>query len=143
MIMSILDTKYHNYSEEELDLLYSLGIFYLEAGHYRSAEMIFQGLTTVAPSFADGWLASAATFFMLGNFDQAKRHAHQAMRLNPHTHQVQLLYVTILLSQNELSEAGTLLGEIKEQIDTRMIQNPDQIRYFKAQLSRFEFAQLN
>lgn len=140
--MSLLNVKSSSYSEEELDLLYSLGVFYLEAGHYRSAEMVFQGLTAIAPSFADSWLAASATFFMLGNFDQAKRHAHQAMRLNPHDVQVQLLYVTILLSQNELSEAGTLLGEIKEQIDTRVIQNPDQIRYFRAQLARFEFGQL-
>ncbi len=139
--MSLLDSRLSSYSEEELDLLYSLGVFYLEAGHYRSSEMIFQGLTVVAPGFSDSWLAAAATFFMLGNFDQARRYAHQAMRLTPHAIQVQLLYVTILLSQNELSEAGTLLGEIKEQIDTKLIQNPDQIRYFRAQLARFEFAQ--
>ena len=127
------------YSEEEIELIYSLGRNYLDLHFYNQAEKIFNGLVKINPDFFDAWTALSIVSFLKGNIDQAYNHAKQASRINSNSIEIQLLFVTILLSQRDYSTAGTYLGEIQELIDSGRIHNQDQIRYFKAQMLRFEY----
>ena len=128
-----------NYSERETELIYSLAILNLELGSYYKSQQLLAGLVEVAPTVHDYWIALALCQLLLNETSSAKLSAHQALRLQPESIRAKLLVVTIFLNLKEYYEAGTYLGEIKDQVDAGEVNSKDVIKYYKAQLARFEF----
>ena len=135
---SQMSNKLNSYSAEEVELIYSLGRFYLESGFYYSAEIIFNGLCTIAPDYVPAWIGRSIVKFIHNDIDNARADAHQAFRLIPESVEAQLMLITLLISSKDYSAAGTKLGEIQDLITNKRLNHPDLIRYFKAQLIRYE-----
>lgn len=128
-----------SYSDRETDLIYSLAVLNLEIGSYYKSQQLLLGLVEVAPTKHDYWIALSVCQLLLNEVDQAKLAAHQALRLQPDSIRSKLLVVTVFLNLREYSEAGTYLGEIKDQVDSSGGVSKDVIKYYQAQLARFEF----
>ena len=127
------------YSDREKDLIYSLAVLNLELGSYHKSQQLLAGLVEIAPTEHDYWISLSVCQLLLNEIDQAKLSAHQALRLQPTSIRAKLLVITIFLNLKEYSEAGTYLGEIKDQVDAGEVGNRDVVRYYQAQLARFEF----
>ena len=125
------------YSEEELANIYELGRFCLENGDFRRAEVIFNGVTAVAPDFAPAWLGKAYLHTQGRNFDEAVEASRQALRVEPDSVVAMLFLVTSLLTVGDYNSAGTYLGEVSERMESANL-HPNVVRFFKAQLARFQ-----
>lgn len=126
------------YSDEEIAHIYELGRLCLENGDIRRAEVVFEGITKIAPEFAPGWLGAAYIYIQNKNLDDAIYAARQAMRLDPDFSEAMLYLVSCLLTVGDYSAAGTYLGEIGEKIEGGSITHPNMIRFYKAQLARYQ-----
>lgn len=126
------------YSREELENLYALGHFYLENGQWSEAESIMLGLCDVAPELALGWLGLGYVNFMNGRMDEALKSARAAQRAEPSSPEAQLMIITCLINMGDFNTAGSMLGEIGDRVAAQEITNPSLVRYFRAQLSRYE-----
>lgn len=131
----------NGYTQEEMELLYSLGKTYIDITSYNSAEKIFNGLITIDPDHVSSWIALSVINFIRGDLDASYSQAKQALRINSNLAEAQLVLITVLLSQSDYTTAGAYLGEVKELVDSKRIQKQDLVRYFKAQLLRFEYRQ--
>ena len=126
------------YSEEEISTIYELGRLYLESGLFPAAENIMRGLTEVVPDFAPGWLGLCYLHIQNKNSDAALQAARQAVRADSSSIEAQLFLITCFLSVGDYNSAGTYLGEVGESIETGSVEDPNLIRFFKAQLARYQ-----
>jgi len=126
------------YTDEELGHLYELGRFFLESGDLRRAEVVLTGVTEVAPEFAPAWLGVAYINIQNKNMDGAIFSARQALRVEPGLVEAILYLATCLLTTGDLNAAGTYLGEVGEMIESGGVDDANVIRFYKAQLARFQ-----
>ncbi len=71
------------YEEEDLFALAEVGYHYIRNGGYKLAEVIFQGLTEIAPSEVYFALALGLTQDYLGKKEGARLHYGRALKLDP------------------------------------------------------------
>jgi Tfp pilus assembly protein PilF len=126
------------YSDEELGHLYELGRFFLENGDLRRAEVVLAGVTEVAPEFAPAWLGMAYLHIQNKNMDAAIFASRQALRSEPGFVEAILYLATCLLTTGDLNSAGTYLGEVGELIEGGVVEDANVIRFYRAQLARFQ-----
>lgn len=126
------------YSEEEISHIYQLGRFHLENGGVKFAEPIMRGLTEVAPLNPLGWLGLAYVYVMNEDFEQGLDAARHAARSKQYSVQAMLFEVACHLSLNDMPSAGTLLGEIGEKIENGELHDPHMLRFYRAQLARYQ-----
>jgi Tfp pilus assembly protein PilF len=126
------------YSDEEVANIYELGRLYLESGNFKAAESIMRGLTEVAPSFTPSWLGLSYLFAMNKNHDSAIACARQALRSQSDSVEALLFLVAFLFSVGDVNSAGTFLGEAGELIESKVIDNHNILRFYRAQLARYQ-----
>jgi len=126
------------YSDEEVAHLYELGRFFLENGDLRRGENVLVGLTEVAPDFAPAWLGVSYLHIQSGDFDAAIYAARQALRVEPNFAEAILFLASCLLTSGDVNTAGTYLGEVGEMIDSGAVEDPNVVRFYRAQLGRYE-----
>jgi Tfp pilus assembly protein PilF len=126
------------YSEEEIECIYRLAYAGLENGNLKQAELIALGLIEVAPSFIPGWLALAYVRGQDGNFAGAQAASEQALRIDGESIEAMLFLVSYLLTNGDLQSAGTYLGEVADRIDNNQLTDPTLIRFFRAQMLRYQ-----
>lgn len=126
------------YSREEVRDMYELGKLWLETGLHKRAEAIMTGLNEVAPDFAPAWLGTA---FLRGSqldYDGVVSAATAALRLEPDCVEAMLFLVIAALALKDLSMAGTYLGEVGDRVEQGQLSNPNVLRLYKMQLSRYQ-----
>ena len=126
------------YADEELLHLYALGRFWLENGDWRGAAAVFEGLNEVNPDFGPAWLGSCYVQLMNRDAEAAVRSAAQALKAEAGDAVSMLFLVAALLGAGKFSEAGTYLGEVGDLIDSGQVDNPRAVRFYKAQLARYQ-----
>lgn len=126
------------YLEDEVRHLYALARFWLEAGDLRGAEIVGEGLTQVAPNFGPGWLLLAYTRLAAGDIEKGHEYSRRAIAVAPDGMEAMLYLVCCLLSVGDYNSAGTYLGEVGERIEAGAAESPALIRFFRAQLARFQ-----
>ncbi|MEY4701401.1 MAG: hypothetical protein RL326_1588 [Pseudomonadota bacterium] len=131
-------TQRSSYSADEIVDIYALGKMWLETGQVRKAEVIMQGLNCVAPDFLPGWLGMSVVQSTLGNIEAALAAAQRALKIDPQSTQAMLCVVVASLNVNDMSTAGTLLGEVGELIDAQRVTDPNVTRLYKMQLARYQ-----
>ena len=131
------DNMRSSYSKEELVDMYALAKMSLESGQIRRAEVITQGLTSVAPDFLPGWLALSVVSATLGNIEQSLEAARKALKIQPDSAAAMMLIVTTAITLGDVSTAGTYLGEVKEMVEQGRISDPNILRLFKMQMVRY------
>jgi len=127
-----------SYSADELVDIYALGKMWLETGQVRKAEVIMQGLTSVAPDFLPGWLGMSVVQSTLGNIEAALAAAQRALKLDAQSAPAMMCVVVASLTMNDMSTAGTLLGEVGELIEAQRVTDPNVTRLYKMQLARYQ-----
>ena len=127
-----------SYSADELVDIYALGKMWLETGQVRKAEVIMQGLTAVAPDFLPGWLGMSVVQSTLGNIEAALAAAQRALKLDAQSAPAMMCVVVASLTMNDMSTAGTLLGEVGELIEAQRVTDPNVTRLYKMQLARYQ-----
>lgn len=127
-----------SYSADELVDIYALGKMWLETGQVRKAEVIMQGLTAVAPDFLPGWLGMSVVQSTLGNIEAALAAAQRALKLDSQSAPAMMCVVVASLTMNDMSTAGTLLGEVGELIEAQRVTDPNVTRLYKMQLARYQ-----
>ncbi len=132
------DLARSGYSEEEIHGIYALACTLLENGALKQAETILIGLAEVVPDFTPVLLALAYVRGQDANFDSAQSFAEQALRVDPASPEAMLYLITFLLTTGDLQTAGTYLGEIADRIESNEIQEPTLIRFFRAQMVRYQ-----
>ena len=126
------------YTEDEISHIYELGRLHLENGNIVQAEVIMHGLNEVAPGFSAAWLASSYIAIQHKDYEAAMHAAAQALRANPDSTEAVLYLSACLMTSGDFNSAGTYLGEVGEKIDTGLVDNPNFIRFYKAQLARYQ-----
>ncbi|MCO6431223.1 MAG: tetratricopeptide repeat protein [Deltaproteobacteria bacterium] len=135
---SVPDQMRGGYSEEEVSSIYELGRIYLENGNLKAAEAIMQGLTEVVPDFSPAWLGLCYIQVFSNNYDAALLAARRAHTADPASPEALLFLISCLLSSGDYHAAGTYLGEIGEKIEGGGITDPEIVRFFRAQLARYQ-----
>jgi len=126
------------YSDEELSHIYELGRFFLENGDLRRGEVIMHGIAEIAPEFSAAWLALSYVQFVNKEIDAAMNFAKRALRVDPDSTEAMLVLVAGLLSSGDFNAAGTYLGEIGEKIEAGLVDDPGAVRFYRAQLARYQ-----
>lgn len=132
------DAQRRGYSDEEISSIYELGKFFIENGQLKQAETIFQGLIEVAPDFLPGLLGLAYVQIVTKNTESALSTCEAAMRVDGESCESMLFLVTALLAAEDYQAAGTYLGEVNDRIEGGKVDNPNVVRFFKAQMARFQ-----
>lgn len=131
------DVLKRGYSDAEISHVYELGRFHLENGNLTRAEPVMHGIVSVAPEFVPAWLALTYIYLLQGNPDNAISAARHAAKLDPNSIEANLFLITCLLGTGDYNSAGAYLGEVSDRIE-RGEGNPNLVRYFRAQLARYE-----
>jgi len=126
------------YTDEEITHIYALGRFSLGNGQLRKAELLFQGITEIAPDFVPAWLGLAYAQIYNEDLKAAITSSQRALKMNPDSVEAMLFLVSSLLTTGDFNTAGTYLGEVGEKIAGNAIDNPNVIRFYKAQLARYQ-----
>jgi len=126
------------YSDDELSHIYELGRFFLENGDLNRAQAIMQGLCDIAPDFAPAWLGMCYIAYQNKDIETAVQFARSALKAEAKFVEATLALVAGLISLGDYTSAGTNLGEIGELIDGGQLDDPKIIRFYKAQLMRFQ-----
>lgn len=129
------------YSDEEILHIYELGRLFLENGDLSRGEAVMHGLNEIAPDFSPAWLGMSYIYFHGKNFEQSVQCARRAVQLDPSFNEALLVMVAGLMSLGDYNTAGTYLGEAGEKIETGLIDDPKSIRFYKAQLARYQTRQ--
>jgi Flp pilus assembly protein TadD len=132
------DLQRRGYTDEEVSLLYEFGRFSLENGESRRAEIIFSGLTEAVPEFSSAHLGLCAVYHQNGDYESALSVARQAVKVDPESPRAMLYLVCCLLTTGDMNAAGSYLGEIGDQIETGGIDDPILLKFYKAQLARYQ-----
>lgn len=127
-----------SYSADEVLDIYALGKMWLETGQVRKAEVIMQGLNSVAPDFLPGWLGMSVVQSTLGNIEGALATAQKALKLDAESAPAMLCVVVASLNISDMSTAGTLLGEVGELIEAQKVSDPNVTRLYNMQLARYQ-----
>ena len=133
-----LEPTRRGYSDEEIGAIYELSRLLLESGNLRNAEPILIGLTEVAPLFAPAWLGLAYIHIQNNNLESAIYSARQALRNDQSSVEAMLFLISVLLSSGDINTAGSLLGEVQDKIEGGSVPNTDVVRFYKAQLARYQ-----
>lgn len=126
------------YTDEEVSHVYELARKHLENGQIRKAEKIFKGLISVVPDYIPGWLGLAYVAHYNGNPEQAEAHAKKVLQIDPMSVEGMLLNIIFLLSSGDINTAGMYLGEIREKIESGIINDHKLIKLYKSQIARFQ-----
>lgn len=126
------------YSDDEILHIYELGRLCLENGDVRRAESILSGLTYIAPDFAPAWLGMSYVHIQAKNHDAALQAARQALRLDAESVEAMLFLISCLLTHGDYNSAGTYLGEVADRIDGGSVDRPNLVRFYRAQLARYQ-----
>lgn len=126
------------YSQTEITSIYELGRLLIESGFLRRAELIVQGLTEVAPEFSPAWLALTYLQIAARDNESAVQSARNALKADQDSVEAMLFLVTSLFMTGDYNAAGTILGEVRDRIESGSVRDPQIIRLYKAQLARFE-----
>ncbi len=127
-----------SYSADEVLDIYALGKMWLETGQIRKAEVIMQGLNSVAPDFVPAWLGMSVVQSTLGHIEAALAAAQRALKLDAQSAPAMMCVVVASLNLHDMSTAGTLLGEVGDLIDAQKISDPNVVRLYKMQLARYQ-----
>ena len=127
------------YSDDEQIALYELGRFLYSVGSLRRAEMIAEGLIAVAPRFAEGWLLRAVLFWHRWQTVEAEDAVRQSLRCNSDSLEASLLFVSCLLTRQDLQSAGTFLGEIGERMAESSKVDQRLRRFYESQIVRYQY----
>jgi hypothetical protein len=127
-----------SYSEEEIGQIYEVGRLCMENGLPRRTEKIMLGLVEVAPDFLPGWLGVCLVHYLNKNLEAGLSAARQAVKLSPSSPEALLFLVIFLLNTGDFNTAGTYLGEIRERIESGLVEDPNIIKLYKAQTVRFQ-----
>jgi hypothetical protein len=125
------------YTDEEIANVYELGRLFLEAGFLKKGETIMAGITAVAPHFSPGWLGLSYCAFMQRATEKSLDYAREAYRADPGSARALLFLVSCFLALNDINGAGTYLGELREQLESGSLQDPEVRRLYEAHLARF------
>lgn len=126
------------YTDDEVLTIYELARFLLEAGDIRRAEAIILGLIEVVPEFSLAWLAQAYIQTAAKDYEGALESARQALKCEPDLVQAQMYLVVCAMILGDYNTAGTYLGEVGEKVENGEIFDQTIIRFFNAQLARFQ-----
>ena len=126
------------YLDEEVDHIYELGRFCLENGDLQAAQVIMEGLVEVAPDFVPAWLALGCLQVFAKDYESAARTISQAVRIEPQSSVAMLLLASCLLTTGDFNSAGTYLGEVSEQVESGLVEDPHVVRFFNTQISRYQ-----
>lgn len=135
--MKLQDIK-KKYSNEELNSIYSLGLAFIENGDVIKARNIFEGLIIVDNTYLPGFMGMIYLEIESQNFLDASKLCQKALKINPGSYEVMLMYATCLLSLGDNNKAGTYLGEIADALQEGRIDNYDIVRYYRSQLIRYK-----
>jgi Tfp pilus assembly protein PilF len=127
-----------SYLDEEINQIYELGRLWLENGDLKGAEVIMNGLVEVAPQFAPAWLGLCLIQTQAGDIDAATKSAKRAHNIEPESVEAILFLTACLLTIGDYSRAGTFLGEIAEKVDSGAVADQNILRFYRAQLARYE-----
>ena len=72
------------------------------------------------------------------NFEAAISACGGALRADPNCSEAMLYLAACQLATGDFNSAGTYLGEVGERIEGGVIDDPSQIRFYKAQLARYQ-----
>lgn len=126
------------YADEEVRHIYELARLSLENGQLRSAEKLFTGITEVAPEFAEGWLGLSYIHTCAKRNNEAIFAARQALRVSPDCVEALLFLIAGLLTAGDVNSAGTYLGEVGERVESGSVNHPQLMRFYRAQLARYQ-----
>lgn len=126
------------YSDDEVAHIYELGRLFLESGQLRKGEAIILGLTEVAPGFAPAWLALAYIHIQGRDFEAAIQASLHALRADTKSVEAVLFLAACYLTVGDFNSAGTYLGEVGERIESGEVDSPNAVRFYRAQLARFQ-----
>lgn len=132
------DLQRSGYSEDEILNIHALGCALLENGTLKQAEIVFHGLTEVLPDFVPAWLGLSYVRGQEGNYEGAQSAAEQALRCDAESAEAMLYLISFMLTTGDLQSAGTYLGEIADRIESNEVQDPALIRFFRAQMVRYQ-----
>lgn len=125
------------YSAEEVHNIYELARYGLENGDLNHSEVLFRGLSEVAPHFAPAWLGLAYISLQTNQIDQATIFARRALQSDQNSVEAQLYLISCLLISEDYGSAGTLLGEVQEKIEGGFTTSPYVLRFYRMQLARY------
>jgi tetratricopeptide (TPR) repeat protein len=126
------------YSDEEMQNLFELSRFFLELGYFKRAETILRSLVILAPDFTPVWLGLGYLDIMSKSYETAQQHARKALIIDPLSSEAMLMIVVASLCSDDITSAGSFLGELKEQIASGIITDKKLVRLFESQLARYE-----
>lgn len=126
------------YSDEELGHIYELARLMLENGDVHKAEGILHGINQIAPDYAAAWLGMTYVHFVNNNTESAVLAARLALKADPSMSQALLALIAGLMSLGDYNSAGTHLGEVGEKIESGVVDDPRVIRFYRAQLARYQ-----
>lgn len=132
------DLSRSGYSEDEIFAIYALACTFLENGALKQGEALLVGLAEIVPDFSPVFMALAYIRGQDGNFESAQSLSEQALRIDPDSPAAMLYLITFLLTTGDMQTAGTYLGEIADRIESTDIQDPTLIRFFRAQMARYQ-----
>ena len=125
------------YTPVIIENIFALSRKYIETGALTKAEHLLRGLVTVAPDYVPAWLGLSYCAAVNEDPENALSHARKALKLDPESLNAILSVVTHLISQGEIQEAGTLLGEIHDNFQHEAPETHLK-RYFELQILRFD-----
>lgn len=126
------------YSDDEVRGIYDLGRFFLENGDLKRAEILFLGLAEVSPEFAPAWLGLAYVRVFNKDWDGVIAAARAGLRIEPRSAEALLFLSAALMTQGDLSAAGTHLGEVGDLIQSGAVEDPIVVKFYRAQLARYQ-----
>ena len=121
-----------------MDAIYSLGLAFIENGDISKARSIFEGLIQVDNEYLKGFLGMIYLEIESNDMTNAMKYCQKALKINPSSYEVILMYISCLISVGEYNKAGTYLGEIADAIKDNLISDYDIIRFYKSQLIRYQ-----
>ena len=95
------------------------------------------GLSQVAAHFSPAWLGLSYCALMHRAPELALDYAREAYRAEPGSDRALLYLVVCFLALGDMNGAGTYLGELREQLESGGLQDPNVRRLYEAQLARF------
>lgn len=126
------------YSDEEISHIYALARLFLENGDLQKGETILKGVVEIAPEFVPAWLGLAYVNLARRRLEVAIQMAEKALARDSESLEAMLYLIAVNITRGDIQSAGTFLGEVAEKIDAGECDNPTVIRFYRAQLARYQ-----